>query len=190
VCACRWQPANRATLCACWPTARCSIHQIRRLSTTTFHVLSTGGTKRLHPKESLRTMHTLLAYGLKRLLCRLQCAHFLTGTHPQSYTMLTILGVYRPNRHELTASHTDTVAPAMSLCTKFWRLHHEFCMSNCRGHNHEFGILSFRGSTTGSVHYIMGGSSHVFGVLSFGGFTTCLVHQITEATSTNFYAEY
>jgi hypothetical protein len=90
-------------------------------------------------------MHTLLAYGLKRLLCRLQCAHFLTGTHPQSYTMLTILGVYRPNRHELTASHTDTVAPAMSLCTKFWRLHHEFCMSNCRGYNHEFGILSFRG---------------------------------------------
>jgi hypothetical protein len=65
------------------------------------------------------------------------------GFH-ESYTLLTTLGVYRPNRHELATL-------------------------NLRGFGHEFGILSFGGSTMNLIHYITGALATTLGVLSFGG---------------------
>jgi hypothetical protein len=65
------------------------------------------------------------------------------------------------------------------ISTKLTRAYY----TESRGFNHEFGILSFRGSTMSSVHYIPGALSTALGVPSFGGHNGCIPMRQSQARS-------
>jgi hypothetical protein len=94
-----------------------------------------------HTSTSLLRRHHARWYLFSATRNSLTC--FSAGFH-ESYTLPTTLGIYRPNRHELTTL-------------------------NLKGSSHEFSIPSFEGSTTSSVHYITGLKPRLLGVPSCRG---------------------
>jgi hypothetical protein len=112
-----------------WLLPRCFLYQV--LET---HISFT--LRRHHTRHVLPSFRH--AEQSERLLI---CECFSAGFH-ESYTLPTTLGIYQPNRHELTTLN-------------HW----------CFGH--DFGILSLGGSTTSSEHYVTGALATTFGCTDF-----------------------
>jgi hypothetical protein len=116
-------------------------HQIRRLLPRRFvyQVLEahTGFTLRRHYARHMLSSFRHTEQSQRLLICVCFSADF-----HESYTLPTTLGICQLNHHELTTL-------------------------NLGGFGHEFGTLSFGGSTTSSVHYIPGALAMALGVPSF-----------------------